>query len=103
MASIRQRSGVWQALVRRVGYPTEVKSFPTKAEAQMWARAIESAMDQGTHKATHSARNILLTDLLQRYMEEVSPTKRSEQRERQTIQFMQRHKMCKRLPCTVCS
>lgn len=93
MASIRQRSGVWQALVRRVGYPTEVKSFSTKAEAQVWARAIESAMDQGAHQATHSARNILLTDLLQRYMEEVSPTKRSEARERQTIRFMQRHKM----------
>jgi integrase len=93
MASIRQRSGVWQAQVRRLGYPTEVKSFSTKAEAQVWARTIESAMDQGTHHATHSARNILLTDLLNRYMEEVSPTKRSEQREKQAIQFMQRHKM----------
>lgn len=93
MASIRQRSGVWQARVRRTGYPDEVSSFITKAEAQAWARGIESAMDRGAHQATHSARNILLTDLLQRYMEEVSPTKRSERREQQTIQFMQRHKM----------
>nr|WP_315251310.1 site-specific integrase [uncultured Duganella sp.] len=93
MASIRQRVGVWQARVRRKGYPDEVKSFSTKAEAQIWARAIESAMDHGAHVATHSARNILLTNLLQRYMEEVSPTKRSEAREKQTIQFMQRHKM----------
>jgi integrase len=93
MASIRQRSGVWQAQVRRFGYPSEVKSFSSKAEAQVWARAIEAAMDQGAHQATHSARNILLSDLLQRYGEEVSPTKRSEKRERQTIQFMLRNKM----------
>ncbi|RFP11423.1 MULTISPECIES: tyrosine-type recombinase/integrase [unclassified Duganella] len=93
MASIRQRSGVWQAQVRRFGYPSEVKSFSSKAEAQAWSRAIEAAMDQGAYQATHSARNILLSDLLQRYGEEVSPTKRSEKRERQTIQFILRHKM----------
>jgi len=93
MASIRQRSGVWQARVRRKGYPDEVSSFATKAEAQTWTRSIESAMDQGVHQANHSARNILLTDLLQRYVDEVSPTKRSEKRERQAIQFMQRQKI----------
>lgn len=93
MASIRQRSGVWQAQVRRFGYPTEVKSFSSKGDAQVWARAIESAMDKGTYQTTHSARNILLSDLLQRYGTEVSPTKRSEKREQQTIQFMLRHKM----------
>jgi integrase len=50
-------------------------------------------MDQGAHQATHSARNILLSDLLQRYGSEVSPTKRSQLREQQTIQFMLRHKI----------
>jgi len=93
MASIRQRAGVWQARIRRKGYPDEVSSFNTKAEAQAWARSLETAMDQGVHQATHSARNILLSDLLHRYVEEVSPTKRSEKREQQTIHFMLRHKM----------
>lgn len=93
MASIRQRSGVWQAQVRRLGYPNEVKSFTSKAEALAWARTIEAAMDQGAHQATHSARHVLLSELLRRYGEEVSPTKRSKEREQQTIQFMQRHKM----------
>lgn len=93
MASIRQRSGVWQARIRRKGYPDEVSSFDTKTEAQTWARRIESAMDQGAYQIIHSARNILLTDILQRYVEEVSPTKRSEKREKQAIQFMQRQKM----------
>lgn len=93
MASIRQRSGVWQAQVRRFGYPSEFKTFSTKAEAQTWARAIEAAMDQGVHQATHSARSVLLSELLVRYGEQVSPTKRSRLREQQTIQFMLRHKM----------
>lgn len=93
MASIRQRAGVWQARIRRKGYPDEVSSFNTKAEAQAWARSLETAMDQGAHQATHSARSILLSDLLRRYGEEVSPTKRSEKREQQTIHFMLRHKM----------
>lgn len=93
MASIRQRSGIWQAQVRRLGYPSEVKSFSTKAEAQAWARAIEAGMDQGVHQATRSARAILLSELLIRYGEQVSPTKRSWLREQQTIQFMLRHKM----------
>ncbi len=93
MASIRQRSGVWQAQVRRLGYPSEFKTFSTKAEAQTWARAIEAAMDQGVHQATHSARSVLLSELLARYSEQVSPTKRSRLREQQTIEFMLRHKM----------
>jgi len=45
MASIRQRSGEWQARVRRKGHPDEVSSFNTKAEAQTWTCSIESAMD----------------------------------------------------------
>lgn len=93
MASIRQRAGVWQARIRRKGYPDEVSSFHTKTEAQAWARAVEAAMDQGVHQATHSARSILLAGLLQRYGSEVSPTKRSKLREQQTIQFMLRHKI----------
>lgn len=93
MASIRERSGVWQVRVRRKGYPDEVRSFSQKTEAQVWARSIEAAMDKGVHQTTHSARNVLLSDLLQRYRDEVSPSKRSRLREQQTIQFMLRHKM----------
>jgi integrase len=93
MASIRQRSGVWQAQVRRLGFPSEVRSFDSKAEAQAWARAVEAAMDQGVHQAARSARNVLLSELLRRYGDEVSPTKRSKEREQQTIHFILRHKI----------
>lgn len=93
MASIRQRSGTWQARVRRKGYPDEVASFKTKTEAQAWARSIESVMDQGTYHSTQSAKDILLADVLQRYMNEVTPSKRGAQREAEGIQFMMRQKI----------
>jgi integrase len=93
MASIRQRSGTWQARVRRKGYPDEVGSFKTKTEAQTWARSIESAMDQGSHQNTKAAKDLLLADVLRRYMNEVTPSKRGAQREAEGIQFMMRQKI----------
>lgn len=93
MASIRQRSGVWQARVRRKGYPEEVASFNTKAEAQKWARSIESGMDQGSHRSIRDAEDLLLADILQRYMKEVTPSKRGAKREAEGIDFMLRQKI----------
>jgi dsDNA-binding SOS-regulon protein len=90
MASIGQRAGRWQARVRRKGYPEEVNSFSTKAEAQKWARSIEAAMDQGTHQSIHAAKELLLADVLQRYMNEVTTSKRDAQREAEGIRFMLR-------------
>jgi integrase len=48
MASLRRRrkadgSWSWDATVRRVGYPTACKSFPTKMEAEYWSARIEAA------------------------------------------------------------
>jgi len=93
MASIRQRSDTWQARIRRKGYPDEVASFKTKTEAQAWARSIESTMDQGSYQSTQSAKDMLLADVLYRYMHEVTPSKRGAQREAEGIQFMLRQKI----------
>jgi integrase len=48
MASLRRRrnrdgSTSWDVTVRRVGYPTTCKSFPTKMEADIWAARTEAA------------------------------------------------------------
>jgi len=69
MASIRQRSGTWQARVLREGYPAEVKSFATRGEAQRWARQIEGAMDGGGYQSRCDADKMLLSDALLRYAE----------------------------------
>lgn len=92
MASFRLRSNKWQARVSIKGYPAEVKSFGTKMEAQRWAREVEASMDVGTYQDRSSANEQTLHDVLQRYMEEVTPTKRGAKREAEGIRFMQRQK-----------
>ena len=37
----------YQAIVRRKGFKTSVKSFETKTDAKKWARAIERKFDTG--------------------------------------------------------
>lgn len=49
MASLRKRGDLqWQARIARKGYPAQVRTFNTKAEAEAWARALESEMDRGS-------------------------------------------------------
>lgn len=93
MASIRQRSGTWQARVIREGYPAEVKSFTSRSEAQKWARQIESAMDGGGYQSRCDADKMLLSDALLRYAEVVSPTKRGFRDEVIRINALKRSKM----------
>jgi integrase len=50
-------------------------------------------MDHGSYQSTQSAKEILLADVLQRYMHEVTPAKRGAQREAEGIQFMMRQKI----------
>jgi integrase len=93
MASIRQRGSKWQARVIRKGFPDEVRSFDTKQEAQKWARVIETSIDKGIHHSLGSAKDVLLFDVLERYVCEVTPTKRGAKREAENIRFVQRHKI----------
>jgi hypothetical protein len=92
-ATIRSRSGTWQARVTRIGFPEESKSFTTKADAQVWVRSIEAAMDKGTHQANYAARDLLLKEVLGRYKKEVTPTNRRAKREAEGIEFMSRQKI----------
>lgn len=93
MASIRERSGTWQARVRREGYPAEAKSFATRAEAQKWARHMETSMDTGAYRSRSSVDKALLSDVLQRYADEISPTKRGYLDEVIRIKALKRSKM----------
>lgn len=76
MASIRQRSGRWQARVTRRGFAPETKTFTSKEDAARWARSIERELDQGSYVSRSEAERTLFADILVRYATEVSPTKR---------------------------
>ncbi len=82
MASIVKRTNSkgeiigWQAKIRRDGYPSQSKTFNTKAEAEAWARAQESEMDRGAWRDRSKADTTTLYKLLERYAKDVAPTKR---------------------------
>lgn len=80
MASIRNRSGKWQARVKRGPILAE-KSFLNKRDATRWALTVETQMERGEYQASASKpASILpetLSDILTRYDLEVAPLHRS--------------------------
>lgn len=82
MATIAKRGPYqWRAQVRKRGFPERSKTFETKAEAEAWARMIESEMARGVWLDRSEAESTTLRELLDRYEREVSPRKRSFERE----------------------
>ncbi|MBN6740911.1 site-specific integrase [Acidithiobacillus sp. MC6.1] len=80
----------WQARVIRKGYPTQSKTFRTKADADRWARAIETEMDRGVWKDQTKAKSTTLVDLLGRYAREVTSIKKGKDTEMYRIEAMKR-------------
>ncbi|HQR04014.1 MAG: site-specific integrase [Proteobacteria bacterium] len=93
MASIRKRSGGWQARVSRKGFAPEVRTFHNKADAERWARTLESEMDRGCFVSRTETERLTLADVIDRYMREVSPTKRGASEEIIRLKAMKRHRM----------
>lgn len=74
MASIKQEeSGTWRVRIRRKGWPLQTKTFPTKAQAETWARAIENEMDRGSFVSRDPAERTTLDDLAKKFREEFAP------------------------------
>ena len=46
MATIRKRGQSWQAQVRRQGHAPITKSFLKRADAELWAKQTEVALDR---------------------------------------------------------
>ena len=94
MASFIPRKGpggkrVWQAHIRRRGYPAQVRTFDAKAEAEAWAATIESEIARGTFISRAEAEGTTLAEALGRYAVEVSSKKKSGTRESSTIRAWQ--------------
>ena len=77
MASFRQRNSKWQARISRDGHPDQVKTFEAKADAERWARSVESEMDKGHFVSVSEAQRTTLGDVIERYLVEVTPRMKS--------------------------
>lgn len=97
MASFRKRGRYqWQAQVRKKGHPPQSKTFETRADAEKWARAIEVEMDAGAFVSRAEAESTTLHDLLERYLEEVTPLKKGAEPETNRLRAMMRHPLARR-------
>lgn len=97
MATIRKLRGRWQAQVRRRGMAPRAKSFDQKADAEKWARSLESELDRcGMLPDTRVAESTTLRSILERYMIEISPRKRSAHTEISRIKALLRRPLCQR-------
>lgn len=80
MASVRKHGDKWQARIQRRDQPSLSKSFPSKADALKWARNIESQLDLGTFAPKQAMPR--LRSMVERYHDEVTPTKKGAAQER---------------------
>lgn len=71
MPSIIKVGEKWRALVRRKGYPSYCKTFRVKAQAEAWARQIETDIDRKLPPSPSAVlgRQLLVRDAIQAYRE----------------------------------
>lgn len=78
MASVTKTAGgTWKAYVRKSGFPAQIKTFRLKKDAEDWARRVEDEIVRGVYIVRASAEKMTLRQALQRYLVEVSPTKKT--------------------------
>jgi integrase len=91
LATFRKRNNKWQARVQRSGQTSLAKSFNTKADAVKWSRNIESQLDLGVLAPKQTMPR--LRSMLERYVCEVTPTKKGESQERYRAAQMMKTKL----------
>lgn len=93
MAYYEKRGDAWRAQIRRKGYPTLSATFDTKAEAQRWAAEIEGDMSRARFVDMREAESTTLTEALDRYLSEVTSTKKGAKQEQVRINKWKEHKL----------
>ncbi len=90
MASFRKRGDLqWQARISRKGFPPQVKTFNTRAEAEVWARQIESEIDRGVFVSRVEAEATTLSEAFGRYEREIASVKKGAAQEGSVIRVWQ--------------
>ena len=82
MPQIRKRApSQFQARVRLTGHPEVTRTFSSRQDAVQWANERERMVSQGLGEAMRMADDMTLFQALDRYANEVTPLKRSQQQE----------------------
>ncbi|MEY3703748.1 MAG: hypothetical protein RLZZ561_1368 [Pseudomonadota bacterium] len=92
MATITKRDTGWLVQIRRKGHTSKSRTFRLRAEALEWARAVEAKLDMGHGELGRPpAKGLKLSDLIDRYLAEVTPRKLSCETERSRLTKLLRH------------
>ena len=95
MASFRKHRGKWQVQIRRQGSPPLSKSFISRNDAESWARQREVQIDQQSLPQDPRRLNKhTLGELVVRYRDTVTPTKRAARNEAIMLNAFLRHPIC---------
>ena len=90
MATITKTpAGTWKALIRKQGWPTTAKTFRVKRDAEDWARRTEDEMVRGVYIERAQSERLTVSDALDRYLKEVSPTKKASTEDREKKKVVQ--------------
>lgn len=102
MATIIHRGPLqYQATIRRRGYPSQSKTFETKAAAERWARDVESSMDKGRFVSAKEAESYTLAECLDRFQDEYFPRLKDPRREIARIRNLKKYPITKRIMSTI--
>lgn len=71
--------------IQKKGYPFVSKTFPILSDAEKWETVMTADMIRGTWLPTKEAERTTLTEALERYLKEVTPTKKGSKRETDRI------------------
>ena len=102
MATFRKRGPYqWEARIRKRGYPTTCKTFENKADAEAWAKEVESDMYKNLFVPSKEAEQYTLGECLDRYIEEHVPRLKHPKREEYRARFLQRYPISHRIMATI--
>jgi integrase len=97
MATIRKRGNRFHVQVRRKGFPSQTKSFLELADARKWARLKETEADRLEFPIDRKALSaITLLALVERYRDEIVPSKKGAEIETIILNVFLRHSICKK-------
>jgi integrase len=88
MATIIKRINGWRAQIRKRGYQPVSLTFDTKRDAEIWAAEVEAKMHRDQWHDADESTTTKLSEALQRYLLEVTPTKKGAKQEANRIKAM---------------
>ncbi|EPU8564394.1 site-specific integrase [Yersinia enterocolitica] len=96
MATIRKRGAYqWETQIRKRGFPSQTKTFNTKAEADAWAKMVESEMARGVWLSRSESESTTLYDSLVRYEKEIVANKKGAVQDRSIIRIFKRQPLAR--------